>query len=253
MTPLLEVSQVSKRFGGIKALDGVSVEVGDNEAVGLIGPNGAGKTTLFDCLTGLQRADSGHISFSGRSIDQLPPYQRARLGMGRTFQRVELFAGMTTWENLLVAEREHRGDGHLWKDLVWRGAPRPDEIDKVQAMVYELGLGSFADAPVESLTIGQSRLVALGRTLLTEPRLLLLDEPSSGLDSRESLTLGRVLNDVRDRRSISLLLVEHDLDLVHAVVPRAYVLDFGRIIASGPLDDVLSEASVRSAYLGVSE
>ncbi len=250
MTAVLEVVGVGKRFGGIRALDGISLEVAAGEAVGLIGPNGAGKTTLFDCITGIRHPDSGEIRFDGSPIDHLPVYERARLGIGRTFQRLELFAGMTAREHLLVAEREHRGDGRLWRDLLWRGAPRADELDSVEKMIAELGLESFADAPIESLSLGQGRLVELGRALMIEPKLLLLDEPSSGLDSRESGNLADVLNDLRQRRKMALLLVEHDLELVHAVAERAYVIDFGRLIASGALSEVLSDAAVRDAYLG---
>jgi len=250
MTALLEVLGVSKRYGGIRALDGASLEVQAGEAVGLIGPNGAGKTTLFDCITGVRHPDRGEIRFAGEPIDHLPTYRRARLGIGRTFQRIELFFGMTARDHLLVAEREHHGDGRLWKDLLWRGAPRGDEIDRVEKMIAELGLESFADAAIESLSLGQGRLVELGRALLTEPRLLLLDEPSSGLDSRETATLAGVLNDLRHDRDIAFLLVEHDLDLVRAVAERVCVVDFGRVIASGSLVEVLAEADVRAAYLG---
>jgi len=248
--PLLEVRRVSKRFGGIRALDAVSLEVRTSEAVGLIGPNGAGKTTLFDCITGVLRPDSGEVFFAGERIDHLSIHRRARLGMGRTFQRIELFAGMTARDHLLVAERERRGDGRLWKDLLWRGAPARDEIALVDAMIAELGLGQFADAAIESLSLGQGRLVELGRALISEPRLLLLDEPSSGLDTRESNALAGVLNDVRERHGTAVLIVEHDLDLVHAVAESAYVLDFGRLIASGALGDVLADSAVRTAYLG---
>ena len=247
---LLEVAGVSKRFGGISALTSVSLEVEEGEAVGLIGPNGAGKTTLFDCVTGVVRPDCGHVLFAGKQIDRLPIYRRARLGIGRTLQRIELFTGMTTRDHLLVAERERRGDGRLWKDLLWRGAPATEEIERVDEMIAELGLGAFADAPIESLSLGQGRLVELGRALIEEPSLLLLDEPSSGLDTRESSALADVLNDVRHRRGTAVLIVEHDLDLVHAVAERAYVLDFGRLIASGPLSEVLTDTAVRTAYLG---
>jgi branched-chain amino acid transport system ATP-binding protein len=247
---LLEVAAVSKRFGGINALEAVSLEVEPGEAVGLIGPNGAGKTTLFDCITGVLRPDSGKVRFAGERIDHLPIYRRARLGMGRTFQRIELFAGMTARDHLLVAERERSGDGRLWKDLLWRGAPAADEIKLVDTMIAELGLGPFADAAIESLSLGQGRLVELGRALIAEPKLLLLDEPSSGLDTRESSALAEVLNDVRHRHGTAVLIVEHDLDLVHAVAERVYVLDFGHLIASGTLSDVLADATVRTAYLG---
>lgn len=247
---LLEVAGVSKRFGGITALSDVSLEVEAGEAVGLIGPNGAGKTSLFDCVSGVTRPDRGSMTFAGRSIEHMPIFERSRLGIGRTFQRLELFAGLTAREHLAVAERERRGDGRLWKDLLWRGALRAEENERVDAMLDELGLTAVADAPIESLSLGQGRLVELGRALIGEPQLLLLDEPSSGLDSRESAALGRVVNGVRSERGTAVLLVEHDLELVHAVVSRAVVLDFGSVIAAGPLDDVLDDVSVRAAYLG---
>jgi branched-chain amino acid transport system ATP-binding protein len=247
---LLEVSGVAVRFGGISALDDVSIEVEAGDAIGLIGPNGAGKTTLFDCISGVLRPDSGVIRFDGRRIDKLPIYKRARLGIGRTFQRIELFAGMSARDHLLVAERERRGDGRLWKDLLWRGAPSAEENDLVDKLIAELGLEELSDVPIESLSLGQGRLVELGRALISTPRLLLLDEPSSGLDSRESAALGEVLNEVRRNRATSVLVVEHDLDVVSAVAEKAYVLDGGRILAHGSLSEVLADAAVRRAYLG---
>ncbi|MDA8039836.1 MAG: ABC transporter ATP-binding protein [Actinomycetota bacterium] len=250
MTALLEVSGVSKRFGGIRALEDVSLEVLSGEAVGLIGPNGAGKTTLFDCVSGVSQPERGAIYYQGRRIDRLPIHRRARLGIGRTFQRLELFTGMTVREHLAVAEREHSGDGRLWKDLAWRGGLTSEETDSVEAMLKELHLESVAESPIEALSLGQGRLVELGRALIQEPALLLLDEPSSGLDSRESAELAAVLNQIRATRNEAVLLVEHDIDLVQAIVSRAVVLDFGRVIASGPLDDVLREGAVRTAYLG---
>ncbi|MGH9303208.1 MAG: ABC transporter ATP-binding protein [Acidimicrobiales bacterium] len=247
---LLDVAGLSKRFAGITALDDVSLSVSAGEAVGLIGPNGAGKTTLFNCVSGLAQPYRGTVRFDGRRIDRLVVHERSRLGIGRTFQRLELFAGMTVREHLMVAERERRGDGRLWKDLLWRGAPRPAEIERVEAVLGELGLGALADVPAEALSLGQGRLVELGRALVREPSLLLLDEPSSGLDTREAAALAAVVNDVRRRRETAVLLVEHDLDLVRAVVGRAYALDFGRVVASGRLEQVLAVPAVRTAYLG---
>ncbi len=248
--PLLEVRGVTKRFGGIQALSNVSLEVAPGETVGLIGPNGAGKTTLFDCVNGLMHPDAGTVIFDGQRIDGMPVYRRARLGIGRTFQKIELFAGATVREQLMVAEREKRGDGRLWKDLLWRGAPSPEEVDEVDQMVKSLGLEDVADTPAEAISLGQGRLVELGRALVQRPRLLLLDEPSSGLDSNETTALAAVLTVVRRDFGTAMLLVEHDLDMVAAAVTRVYVLDFGRMIASGPLDDVLSDDAVRAAYLG---
>jgi branched-chain amino acid transport system ATP-binding protein len=247
---LLEATDVAKRFGGITALESVSLSVGTGEAVGLVGPNGAGKTTLFNCLLGLLRPESGRIVFDGRDLIGLPVHRRARLGIGRTFQRMELFSGMTVREHLLVAERVRRGTGRLWKDLLNRGAPAAEEEAEADEVLALVGLTPVADRAIESLTLGHGRLVELGRALMTRPRLLLLDEPSSGLDQAESLALARVLDTVRQERGTAILLVEHDLAMVERVVERLYVLDFGRVLASGGRDEVLADASVRKAYLG---
>lgn len=250
MGALLEVDGVAKRYGGIVALDGVSFVLEEGEALACIGPNGAGKTTLFDVVHGVQRPDRGRISFAGRRIDHLPVFERARLGIGRTFQRIELFAGMDVEEHLLVALRARRGDGRLWKDLLNRGAPSAEELRECEEMLESLGLAELAKVPVESLTLGQGRLLELARALVQRPRLLLLDEPSSGLDSTETAGLGATLAGVRDRGEASLLLVEHDLGLVEAVAGRVLVLDFGRVIAEGTLEAVLRDPEVRRAYLG---
>jgi len=247
---LLEAVEVSKHFGGITALDSVSLSVGAGGAVGLVGPNGAGKTTLFNCLLGLLRPDSGRVRFDGRDLIGLPVHRRARLGLGRTFQRMELFSEMTVREHLLVAERARRGTGRLWKDLLNRGAPTEEEESEADVVLDLVGLTSVADRAIESLTLGHGRLVELGRALMTQPKLLLLDEPSSGLDQDESLALARVLDTVRQERGTAVLLVEHDLAMVKQVVERLYVLDFGRMLASGARDEVLADESVRTAYLG---
>jgi branched-chain amino acid transport system ATP-binding protein len=246
---LLEARGVSKRFGGIVALDDVSIEVDRGEAVGLIGPNGAGKTTLFDCLNGVRHCDGGEVRFANRRIEGLSVYAHARAGIGRTFQRLELFAGMTPREHLMVAERIHRADGRLWKDLIGRGkAGAP--VARVEGLLAELGLEKVADDPIESLSQGNGRLVELGRALVQDPLLLLLDEPSSGLDTRETAEFAAVLLEVRSDRNTAIVLVEHDIDLVRRVAERAYVLDFGRVIASGPVTEVLAQSAVRRAYLG---
>ncbi|MGD0439998.1 MAG: ABC transporter ATP-binding protein [Acidimicrobiales bacterium] len=246
---LLEATGISKRYGGIVALDDVSVQIETGEAVGLVGPNGAGKTTLFDCLNGVRHFDAGEIYFRSRRIDHLPVFERARLGIGRTFQRLELFAGMSAREHLMVAERVHRADGRLWKDMIGRAKARAP-VARVEELLVELGLDAVADDPIESLSQGHGRLVELGRALVQEPQLLLLDEPSSGLDTREALSFSEVLVEVRARRRTAMVLVEHDLDFVRRVVERTYVLDFGRMIASGGVDEVMAEPVVRRAYLG---
>ena len=248
--PLLEARSISKRFGGIMALRELSLTVEPDEVVGLVGPNGAGKTTLFNCLLGILRSDTGSVMFDNRCIDGLPIYRRARLGIGRTFQRMELFTEMTARDHLLAAERSRRGTGGLLLDLLNKGGPSTDERAKVDATLELLGMADIADLPVEALSLGKGRLVELGRALATEPKLLMLDEPSSGLDRKETAELGDILTQVRVERGIAVLLVEHDLEMVQQVTSRLYVLDFGLLIASGTTGEVLADAGVRRAYLG---
>ena len=250
MTAVLDAQGVTKAFAGIVALDDVTLEVGPGERVGLIGPNGAGKTTFFNCVLGVLRPEQGRVLLGGRDIGGLPVHQRARLGIGRTFQRIELFAESTVREHLLIAERTRRGDGRLWKDLLGWGRPRPDEVARCDQVLGFLGLADLADEPIERLSLGKGRLVEVGRALVTEPRLLLLDEPSSGLDREETELLARTLREVQSRRGFAILLVEHDVDLVASFTERAYVLDFGRLIASGPTAGVLASDEVRRAYFG---
>ncbi|HLY82266.1 MAG TPA: ABC transporter ATP-binding protein [Acidimicrobiales bacterium] len=249
-TPLLEASGISKKFGGVTALRELSLAVDHHSTVGLIGPNGAGKTTLFNCLFGLLRPDTGRVSFDGQVIDRLPIYRRARLGIGRTYQRLELFREMTVGQHLLAAERSRRRAGGLLLDLLGRGGPAADELARVQAVLELLGIAELADVGVEALSLGHGRLVELGRALATEPALLMLDEPSSGLDRPETASLAVTLGRVNAERGTAILLVEHDVELVRRLTSRLYVLDFGQLIASGPTADVLADAAVRRAYLG---
>ncbi len=247
---LLVADAVTKHFSGLTALDRVSLSVEPGEIVGLIGPNGAGKTTLFNCLYGVLAPDRGRVTFAGQDVSSLPVHRRARLGMGRTFQRIELFAGMTVRDHLLVAERARRADGGLLKDLLGRSAPSGDERARAAATLDLLGLEDVADRPIESLSLGRGRLVELGRALMIEPTLLLLDEPSSGLDHRETDEMAEVLATVRAERGTAILLVEHDVAMVRRVTSRLYVLDFGQLIAQGATADVIADTAVRQAYLG---
>jgi branched-chain amino acid transport system ATP-binding protein len=247
---LLEARGVSKSFGGIEAVKQIDVDADRGEIVGLVGPNGAGKTTFFNCLLGLERPDAGRVVFDGHRLDGLPVHRRVRLGIGRTFQRMELFAEMSVEDHLLVAERSRRGGGSLWRDLLNRGAPRPEERAHAAHLLEMLGIADLAQRPAESLTLGPGRLVELGRALALEPKLLMLDEPSSGLDRAETETLGTVLTGLVADRGVGMLLVEHDLDLVRQVTDRVYVMDFGRMLAEGPTDEVLGRDEVRAAYLG---
>jgi branched-chain amino acid transport system ATP-binding protein len=247
---LLEAAGITKRFAGITALNGIDLDVEHGEMVGLIGPNGAGKTTLFNCLLGMIRPEQGRVVFDGEEISGLPVYKRARLGFGRTFQRLELFGGTTVRDHFMVAERQRNRSGHLWKDLLNLSKPTRDEMGKVDAMIELLGLQREADRPVEALSLGRGRLVELGRALMTQPKLLLLDEPSSGLDVKETAALAERLAVVQRQHEFAVLLVEHDVEMVQSLVTRLYVLDFGTRIAVGATDDVLADAAVRKAYLG---
>ena len=251
MTPLLVADGISKRFGGIQALSRLSLEIGHGEAVGIVGPNGAGKTTLFNCLLGLERPDTGSVYFDGVESTRMPVWKRSRLGMGRTFQRLELFSGMTVADHLLVAEQAEGGAFRLWRDLLHRGGPTHDELDRVERVLDLLGLEELADRSVDGLDLGHARLVELGRAMMGSPRLLMLDEPSSGLDFTETERLAGILADVRRSQGTAIVLVEHDLHLVETVVDRLLVLDFGRLLASGLVDEVLADPEVRRAYLGV--
>jgi len=250
MTAVLEAREITRSFSGIMALDGVTLEVREGERVGLIGPNGAGKTTLFNCILGLLRPQRGTVCLGGQDIGGLAVHQRARRGIGRTFQRIELFPESTVREHLLIAERTRRGDGRLWRDLVGLGRAKPDELAACDEVLDLLGLGDLADEPIEQLSLGQGRLVEVGRALMTRPRVLLLDEPSSGLDRQETAHLAATLRTVQAEQGFAILLVEHDVELVATFTERVYVLDFGRLIAEGPTAEVLDSAAVREAYLG---
>jgi branched-chain amino acid transport system ATP-binding protein len=247
---LLEAYGITKRFSGITALDEVSISVEEGEAVGLIGPNGAGKTTYFNCLLGLLRPDAGRVSFAGRDITRLPVYRRARLGFARTFQRIELFTGMTVRDHLLVAERARLGTGRFWKDVLNLSKATAEENTRTDRTLELLGLDDVGDSPVEALSLGRARLVEVGRALMTEPKLLLLDEPSSGLDATETDALAATLRAVQAERGTAVLLVEHDVEFVRSFSTRLSVLDFGHLIAAGPTAEVLADDAVRRAYLG---
>lgn len=248
--PILEVRRVTKRFAGIVALDDVSLEVPRGAITALIGPNGAGKTTLFNCLSGVLRPDDGEVTFDGRDLTRLRPAQRARLGLARTFQRLELFSGMTVRDHLLVASRAHRRRGGLLRDLTGRSGPTASERDSCDSTLALIGLDAVADRAADSLPLGVGRLVELARALMCEPSLLFLDEPSSGLDHHETHEMCDVLTTVVAERGTAVLLVEHDVAMVERLAARAYVLDLGRIIAEGAPRSLFQQDAVRAAYLG---
>jgi len=250
---ILRARGVTKRFSGILALDAVDIDVAEGERVGLIGPNGAGKTTFFNCVLGVVRSDGGTVELRGEDISRRPVHERALRGIGRTFQRLELFPEITVREHLLVADRVQRRTGRFLKDLVGLGRPRPDEIARCDEVLDLLGVGHLGDEPVERLSLGQGRLVEVGRALMTDPSLLLLDEPSSGLDRTETAALAATLRTVQAERGFAVLLVEHDIDLVASFTTRCALLDFGRLLLDGPTAEVMASDEMRHAYLGDAE
>ena len=240
--PVLEVVEVSVRFGGVQAVTDADISAMHGQVTGLIGPNGAGKTTTFNVITGLEQPTSGRILLAGEDISSLSPYQRARLGMARTFQRLEVFGSLTVRENVLAAAEFRKG---------WSGDKR-DPQAVTDMLLARVGLRSVADERVHSLPTGLARLVELGRALATRPRLLLLDEPASGLDSAESEALGDLLVDLA-ADGVAVLVVEHDVDLVMRICDQVHVLDFGRIISVGTPREVQNDPHVQAAYLGTEE
>jgi branched-chain amino acid transport system ATP-binding protein len=250
---VLSTHGVTKRFSGIVALDDVSIDVDEGERVGLIGPNGAGKTTFFNCMLGVLPTDRGKVVLDGHDLSGLSVSQRARLGFGRTFQRIELFPDSTVRDHLFIAERVRNGTGRLWKDLIGLGKPKADELARCDEVLELLGLRELAAEPIERLSLGQCRLVEVGRALMTEPKVLLLDEPSSGLDRAETASPAQTLREVQAEQGFAILLVEHDVELVASFTTRCYVLDFGQLLAEGPSQEILASPEVRAAYLGKME
>jgi branched-chain amino acid transport system ATP-binding protein len=238
-TPNLSVADVSVRFGGLQALDSVDLEVAGGEIHGLIGPNGAGKTTLFNVITGLQSPTQGKVYLGGHDMTRAKPHVRSRLGLGRTFQRLELFGTLTARENVQMAAEVQRG-----KLTAGRS---PAEEARVQ--LERVGILHVADEPTDSLPTGLARLVEVARALATSPTTLLLDEPSSGLDAQETQDLGEVLTQLASE-GMGILLVEHDMTLVMGVCDRVDVLDNGRVIARGDPVSVRANPDVQEAYLG---
>jgi branched-chain amino acid transport system ATP-binding protein len=251
--PRLVCSDVTVRFGGIVALSEVGLEVGPGEIVGLVGPNGAGKSTLFGVLSGLLEPVQGTVALGGEDTTRSSPQQRAMRGLSRTFQHPELFAGLTVRDHLVLAHRAKRARHRVWSDLFTLGSLRPrgaEEETAVGELIALLGLESLADRPAHGLPLGAARIVELGRALAAEPSVLLLDEPSSGLDAAETDQFEAVVRRISDSRDVSVLLVEHDVELVMRMCRRIYVLEFGRLIAVGTPAEVRADPVVRAAYLG---
>jgi branched-chain amino acid transport system ATP-binding protein len=238
-TTLLEVENVTVSFGGVSALTDVDLTVDAATITGLIGPNGAGKTTLFNVVSGLQVPDTGRVLLEDREITQLKPYQRARLGIGRTFQRLEVFGSLSVRDNIRVAAEILKD----WK----RDAPDPRTV--ADEVIDRIGLRDVRTERADRLPTGMARLVEVGRALAVQPKILLLDEPSSGLDEQETDDLARLLEDLAGE-GLGVLLVEHDVPFVMGVCRLIHVLDFGNVLAVGTAAEIQRSTAVQQAYLG---
>jgi branched-chain amino acid transport system ATP-binding protein len=249
---LLRVQDVGVRFGGIVALDGVSFAVMPGEIVGLIGPNGAGKTTLFNCLSRLYECERGDIWFGGERLGALPRHRVAGLGIGRTFQNLALFRSMTVLDNVMVGRHCRSRGGFLANALRLPLVRREERAAQAaaHALVRLLGLEDVAGRRVADLPFGTQKRVELARALAAEPKLLLLDEPASGLNHEEVGVLGALIREIRDRLRLTVLLVEHHMNLVMSISDRVVALDFGRKIAEGTPAEVRAHPELIKAYLG---
>ncbi|WP_028605999.1 ABC transporter ATP-binding protein [Ottowia thiooxydans] len=250
--PLLEAKGLTVQFGGLKAVDGVDFTVRQGEVFSLIGPNGAGKTTTFNLISGLYRATAGEIRLNGELISRLPAHRIAGLGVARTFQNIELFEHATVLQNLLIGCHTQRRS-RMWQDALFTRTARRRELEfrtQVEQVIDFLDLQHYRDMLVDGLPYGVRKVVELGRALAMKPHLLLLDEPSSGLNPEETEDMAYWIEDIRDDLGITVVMVEHDMSLVSRVSDRVLALNYGRVLATGTAAEVQSNASVIEAYLG---
>ncbi len=255
--PLLEIRDLSLRFGGVTALSGLSMEVRQGELLALIGPNGAGKTSVLNCVSGLYRAQEGTITLTdregaGHALHRLPPHRIAALGVARTFQNIELFKHMTVLENLMLGRHVHMKGGVLGGGL-YLGRQRRREIEHrryVERVIDFMNLEPLRGAEVGSLPYGNQRLVEVARALALDPSLLLLDEPTAGMNAEEKESMARFILDVHEEWGVTVVVIDHDIDVIMDISDRVIVLDFGRRIAEGTPEEVRGDPAVVDAYLG---
>lgn len=248
----LEVERLEKSFGGVKAVDGISFSVEEGQTVGIIGPNGAGKTTVFNLITGFYRPDGGSIASFGRNITRLPPYKLPLFGIARTFQNLRLFGDLTVFENVLSAVL--RRDGYNILSGVFRTTDYFVAESKAEAkargLVDFFGLSGKEDHPAGSLPYGEQRKLELARALSLEPRLLLVDEPGAGMNPKEIQDLVETMRQIKERFSLSIIIIEHQMGLVMNISDKVVVMDFGEKIMEGTPEEVKKDRRVIEAYLG---
>ncbi|WP_404365017.1 high-affinity branched-chain amino acid ABC transporter ATP-binding protein LivG [Marinobacter sp.] len=249
---MLEVRNLSMRFGGLLAVDQVSLDVQEHEIVSIIGPNGAGKTTVFNCMSGFYKPTGGEILFEGREIQGTPDYKISRLGLVRTFQHVRLFGNMTVVENLLVAQHRHLNTNLLAGILNTPGYRRKEQksLDRAAYWLNRVGLLDLANRDAGNLAYGQQRRLEIARCMVTEPKLLMLDEPAAGLNPAETRDLNQLIISLKEDYNVSVVLIEHDMSLVMEISDRINVINQGRPLASGTPDEIRHNDDVIKAYLG---
>ena len=249
---LLDVKDLSMRFGGLLAVDGVSLELGEKQILAIIGPNGAGKTTVFNCISGFYNPSTGRISLQGQNLAGLGSHTVARKGVVRTFQNVRLFKKMTVLENLLVAQHQ-KNRASVLAGLFNTPSFRRQEAESIERSLHWLdymGLRDFANREAGNLAYGHQRRLEIARCMITEPKVLMLDEPAAGLNPQEKLDLQALIRQLRDQYGVAILLIEHDMGLVMGVSERITVMEYGKPIAHGTPEEVRNNERVIKAYLG---